>query len=125
MLFTQVTRAGGWRVDEVSLIDGAARTLVEGPEVTLLPTVLADGRVLISAGAGRGLVSLSGGEGLAALGAGFERVRVERNGLLLVLHERPGEFPSLHAVEGARAVTVPSPEARLDVAGVCRDARDR
>jgi hypothetical protein len=118
VLFTQAVR-GAWVVEEVSLVDGARRVLAEGPEVTLLPTVLADGRVLVSAGPGRGLRALDGGEGLAAQGPGFERVKLARGALLVGVHERPGDFPSLFALEGRRVVELVAPEgARLDVAGV-------
>lgn len=118
VLFTQV-QGDHWRVDEVSLRDGAQRVLVEGPEVTLLPTVRADGRVLISAGAGQGLRALDGKEGLASRGPGFERVRFERAGLILGLHETPSDFPSLVGWRGAERLVVPTPaESRLDLAGV-------
>jgi hypothetical protein len=118
VLFTQV-QADGWYVEQVSLVDGARRSLAEGPEVTLLPTVLTDGRVLISAGEGRGLRALDGKEGLAAQGPGFERVRFEGHGLLVGLHEVPSEFPSLFVFQkGVRVPIAMPPESRLDVAGV-------
>lgn len=118
VLFTQAAR-GAWVVEERSLVDGARRVLAEGPEVTLLPTVLADGRVLVSAGPGHGLRALDGGEGLPAQGPGFERVKLARGALLIGVHERPGDFPSLFALEGRRAVELHAPAgARLDVAGV-------
>ncbi|MFZ5444004.1 MAG: hypothetical protein ACOZQL_28630 [Myxococcota bacterium] len=116
VLFTQVA-PGGWAVEEVRLVDGARQVLAEGPEVTLLPTVL-DGRVLISRGPGRGLEALDGREGLAAHGPGFERVRLERGGLVLGLHEVPGGFPTPFALERGRAVELAAPSARLELAGV-------
>lgn len=119
VLFTQST-AAGWEVQEVSLTTGATQVLAKGPEVTLLPTVLSDGRVLVSAGRGEGLRALDGGPGLASHGAGFERVRFEHQGLLLGLLERPSEFPSVF-VSGKEGVALrlEAPvDARLDLAGV-------
>ncbi len=117
VLFTQ--GGEGWHVEEVSLVDGARHTLATGPEVTLLPAVRADGRVLISAGEGLGLSALDGKDGLPAQGPGFERIRFERAGYLVGLHERPGDFPSIFVLRGAQSLPVRAPpESRLDVAGV-------
>ena len=119
VLFTQAAGAR-WQVEEVSLTDGARRVLATGPEVTLLPTVLADGRVLISDGPGQGLRALDGKRGLAAQGEGFERLRLERAGLFFGLHERPSDFSSLFVVRtnGERVPLLAPANARLDLAGV-------
>ncbi|MBL8910609.1 MAG: hypothetical protein JNM17_07900 [Archangium sp.] len=127
VLFTQLTASppnavapggfgGSYAVREV--INGELRTLATGPEITLLPAVRADGRVLISKGQGLGLLSLDGSEGLPAQGTGFERVS-EREGFLIDLHERPSDFPSLLLFKGAQKYVVSTPaDSRLDVAGV-------
>lgn len=113
VLFTQ--RDGdGFRVDAVSLGDGASSTLARGTEVTLLPAVLADGRVLISGGAGKGLQTPEGAVIIPAQGEGFERLISDR----VVLHERPSEASSIHLLTGARSQKLPTPSGVLDVAGV-------
>lgn len=120
VLFTQVDGSGGgWHVEEASLTDGQSRVVASGPEVTLLPTVRADGRVLISRGEGLGLINVDGSEGLPAQGPGFERVVLERKELLIGLHERPSDFPSLFVLKGPEKLQVVTPaDARLFVAGV-------
>jgi hypothetical protein len=116
VLFTQGTPFGdGWFVEQVDLKTGARQQLAEGPEVTLLPTVLADGRVLISRGAGEGLFALDGTRVMAAHGRGFERVVVEKNGVQFGLHEIPSEFPSIFISKGSLRAP---PDCRLDLAGV-------
>jgi hypothetical protein len=115
VLFTHATASGSYQVEETSLVDGATRVLATGNEVTLLPAVRADGRVLISKGEGLGLAALDGGEGLPARGPGFERLVLEQRALLITVHERPSDFPSVF-VNGQLLVT--PPESRLDVAGV-------
>lgn len=116
VLFTQGTPGGAaWFVEQVDLLDGAATRLAEGPEVTLLPVVLADGRVLISRGPGEGLHALDGTKVVAAHGPGFERIAAQHKGLLIGLHERPSEFPTLFSSSGA--LEAPA-DSRLDVAGV-------
>jgi hypothetical protein len=120
VLFTQGTPGGDrWFVEQVDLISGASTRLAEGPEITLLPTVLADGRVLISGGPGEGLRALDGKGVLPALGPGFERVQLQQQGLILGLHERPSEFPAVFASKDGKPVRLLAPpESRLDVAGV-------
>lgn len=119
VLFTQLTDQQSYAVKEVSLINGEVRVLATGPEITLLPAVRSDGRVMISKGQGLGLISLDGSEGLSAQGTGFERVGVEREGFLIDLHERPSDFPSLFLFKGAQKYSVTTPsDSRLDVAGV-------
>lgn len=120
VLFTQGTVGGErWFVEEVDLLSGASKRLAEGAEVTLLPTVLADGRVLISRGAGDGLRSLSGERVLDAHGPGFERVLLQRKNLIIGLHERPSDFPSPFAVQDGTPVPLLAPaDSRLDLAGV-------
>ncbi|MFT3706054.1 MAG: hypothetical protein QM817_00165 [Archangium sp.] len=116
VLFThwnELTRA--YQVEEVSLVDGQTRVLATGSEITLLPAVRADGRVLISKGEGLGLLALDGGEGLPARGTGFERLYAERGTLLITVHERPSDFPTVW-VNGKPLAT--PPESRLDLAGV-------
>lgn len=120
VLFTQLTAdRAAYEAKALSLVDSSVRVIATSPELTLLPFARADGRVSISKGAGLGTLSADGGEGLAAQGPGFERLVLERNGLLVDLHERPGDFPSLIVFEGgqARVISTPS-DARLDVAGV-------
>ena len=108
-----------WFVEQVDLVSSASTKLAEGPEVTLLPTVLVDGRVLISDGAGGGLRTLEGGRVIAAQGPGFERVSVQGKGLILGLHERPDEFPVPFALREGSAVVLTAPkDSRLDLAGV-------
>lgn len=120
VLFTQGTPGGDhWFVEEVDLLTGTSLRLAEGPEIALLPTVLADGRVLISGGAGEGLRDLEGARVIAPQGPGFERLRAQRKGLIIGLHERPGEFPTLFATRDGQAVPCLAPaDSRLDVAGV-------
>jgi len=120
VLFTQVDTSGdGWHVEEASLTDGSTRVAASGPEVTLLPAVRADGRVLISRGEGLGLINVDGSEGLPAQGPGFERVVLERKDLLIGLHERPSDFPSIFVLKGSEALQFVTPsDARLCVAGV-------
>ncbi|MDP1830214.1 MAG: hypothetical protein Q8L48_43520 [Archangium sp.] len=120
VLFTQGTPGGrSWFVEEVDLVSGASKRLVEGPEVTLLPAVWPDGRVLISTGAGAGLETLGGERVVPAHGAGFERLVVQHQGLIVGLHERPSDFPSVFATQHGKPVTLAAPSSsRLDVAGV-------
>lgn len=116
VLFTQGTPGEDrWFVEQVEFVTGASTRLAEGTEVTLLPTVLLDGRVLISRGAGEGLWALDGTRGLAPHGPGFERILAQHKGLVIGLHERPGEFPSVFADKDALLAPAAS---RLDVAGV-------
>lgn len=120
VLFTQgLPGADAFSVVSVDLSSGAVTRLAEGPEVALLPTVLADGRVLISAGPGRGLRGVDGGRGLPSTGSGYERVRLQQAGLVLGLHERPSDFPSVFAWrDGQRVPLATPPDSRLDLAGV-------
>lgn len=120
VLFTQGTPgAEGWFVEQVDLITGSSTRLADGPEITLLPTVLSDGRVLISRGPGAGLSALDGTRVLPALGAGFERVQLQHQGLILGLHEVPSDFPTVFASKDGKPVRLLAPpESRLDVAGV-------
>ena len=131
VLFTQGTPGGRtWFVEEVDLIkapggdgvgrlNGVSSRLVEGPEVTLLPAVLPDGRVLISTGPGEGLTSISGERLVPAQGTGFERLVVQQKGLIIGLHERPSDFPSVFASQDGNPVPLAAPpQSRLDVAGV-------
>jgi hypothetical protein len=120
VLFTQGTPGGDrWFVEEVDLNTGASVHVAEGPEVTLLPTLLVDGRVLISGGAGEGLRALDGTRVIAAQGPGFERIRAQRRGLIIGLHEQPGEFPTIFASRDGKPVPCAAPvDSRLDVAGV-------
>lgn len=118
VLFTQRV-SGAWSVTQVSTVDGATKTLATGADVAMLPTVRADGRVLISRGEGLGLISLDGGEGLPAQGPGFERVLFERKGVLLGLHETPSQFPRVFVLDGAKPLELRAPvDARLWPAGV-------
>lgn len=120
VLFTQGTPGGRtWFVEEVDLRSGASKRLVDGPEVTLLPAVLPDGRVLISTGAGEGLKTLGGERVVPAQGTGFERLVVQQKGLIVGLHERPSDFPSVFASQDGMPVPLAAPQgSRLDVAGV-------
>lgn len=120
VLFTQGTPQGrSWFVEEVDLVSGGSKRLVEGPEVTLLPAVLPDGRVLISPGAGAGLQTVGGDRVVPAHGPGFERLVVQRKGLIIGVHERPSEFPSVFAAQDGKPVPLAAPsDSRLDVAGV-------
>jgi len=116
----------GWSVVETRLDVPASRVLGTGDRVALLPTVLPDGRVLISAGPGRGLVDLATGEVvLPAQGEGFERVRFFWQGLAIGLHETPSSFPvpfvlslptAARLAQTSRLAAVP--DARLELAGV-------
>jgi hypothetical protein len=119
VLFTQGTPGGDrWFVEEVDLLTGSSARLAEGPEVTLLPT-LVDGRVLISGGPGEGLHALDGARVMAPHGPGFERVRAQRKGLIIGLNEQPGEFPSLFVSKDGKPVPCAAPaDSRLDIAGV-------
>lgn len=120
LLFTQGS-AGveRWFVEEVDLLSGASKRLAEGPEVTLLPAVLPDGRVSISRGAGDGLRTLAGERVVDAHGTGFERLVVQRNELTIGLHERPGDLPIPFALEHGAPVSLLAPaDSLLDVAGV-------
>ncbi len=111
VLFTQGEPFGDrWFVEQVDLRTGARKRLADGPEVTLLPAVLADGRVLISHGPGEGLFALDGTRVVAPHGAGFERVV---HGLFV--HELPSDFPSIFTSKGA---LITAKDSRLDVAGV-------
>jgi hypothetical protein len=111
VLFTQGEPFGDrWFVEQVDLRSGDRKRLADGPEVTLLPTVLADGRVLISRGAGEGLFALDGTRVVAPHGAGFERIV---HGLFV--HEVPSEFPTIFTSKGA---LITPQDSRLDVAGV-------
>lgn len=120
VLFTEGTPGGRtWFVEEVDLLSGASKRLVEGPEVTLLPAVLPDGRVLISKGPGEGLETPGGERVVPARGTGFERLVVQQKGLIVGLHERPSDFPSVFASQDGRSVPLAAPPGcRLDVAGV-------
>ncbi len=120
VLFTQGTVGGDrWFVEEVDLLTGASRRIAEDAEVTLLPTVLPEGRVLISRGAGDGLRSLEGERVIPAHGTGFERLVVQRKNLSVGLHERPSDFPSVFARQDGAEVPLLAPkDSRLDVAGV-------
>lgn len=120
VLFTQGTPgADGWFVEQVDLVTGSSTRLADGPEITLIPTVLADGRVLISGGAGDGLRTLDGARVFPALGSGFERVQLQTQGLILGLHERPGDFPNVFALKDGKPVRLLAPpDSRLDLAGV-------
>lgn len=112
VLFTQGEPFGArWFVEQVDLRTGERRRLADGPEVTLLPTVLADGRVLISHGAGEGLFALDGTRVVAPHGPGFERLVHPQ----VFLHEVPSDFPSVFTSKGA---LITAPNSRLDVAGV-------
>ncbi len=118
VLFTQ-HGAESWLVEQVDLVSGVSTRLAEGAEVTMLPAVLTDGRVLISRGAGEGLSALDGRRVLASHGPGFERIAFQQKGLIVGLHERPGGFPSVFASKDGLVVTLLAPaESRLDVAGV-------
>lgn len=111
VLFTQGEPfADRWYVEQVDLRTGERKRLAEGPEVTLLPAVLADGRVLISHGAGEGLFALDGTRVVAPHGPGFER-HVHQ----LFVHETPSDFPQVFTSKGA---LLTAPNSRLDVAGV-------
>lgn len=120
VLFTEGTPgADDWFVQEVQLKTGASRILARGPEVTMLPTVLEDSRVLVSRGAGQGLSALDGEQVLAPRGPGFERVQLQRGGLILGLHEVPSDFPVPFVWQrGAPGLLAAPPESRLDLAGV-------
>jgi hypothetical protein len=116
VVFTQGTAFGDrWLVEEVELSTGKRRQLAEGPEVTLLPAVLTDGRVLISRAAGEGLFALDGTRGVPAHGRGFERLVGQHKGLQIFQHETPSEFPALFTSKGPLLTPL---ECRLDVAGV-------
>ncbi len=120
VLFTQGTQGSErWSVEEVDLLTGTSKRLADGPEVTLLPAVLPDGRVLISRGAGDGLRTLQGERVVEAHGTGFERLLVQRKGLTVGLHERPSDFPIPFALQDGAPVSLLAPaDRRLDVAGV-------
>lgn len=118
VLFTQGSPTG-WFVEQLDLVSGQSTRLAEGPEVTLLPAVTPEGRVLISRGPGEGLFALDGARVVSPHGPGFERLSVQQKGLLIGLHERPSDFPSLFALKDGAAVPLLSPTGcRLDVAGV-------
>ena len=117
VLFTQgIPGEQRWFVEQVDLVTRASTRLAEAAEVTLLPTVLLDGRVLISRFAGEGLWALDGTRALAPHGPGFERILAQHKGLVIGLHERPGEFPSIFAEKDG--VLVAPLASRLDIAGV-------
>lgn len=120
VLFTQGTPGGdGWFVDSVDLISGASTRLADGPEVTLFPTVLADGRVLVSAGEGKGHRALDGRNGLPANGPGFELLAFQQGALLVGLHTIPSDFPRVFALRDGKPVPLATPkDSRLDLAGV-------
>lgn len=118
VVFTQ-SKDGRWCVEEVDLVTGVSRVLATGPEVTLLPTVWTDGRVLISGGPGTGLSTPEGSRVLPPQGPGFERVRIQREGTLVGLHEKPGDFPAVFASKDGKPLRVVTPiNSRLDVAGL-------
>lgn len=118
VLFTQFA-AERWVVEQVDLVTLVSARLAEGAEVTLLPAVLTDGRVVISRGAGEGLSTLDGRRALAPQGPGFERISLQHKGLIIGLHERPSEFPSVFASKDGLAVPLKAPlESRLELAGV-------
>ncbi len=111
VLFTQGAEAR-WFVEQVDLLTLASSRLAEGAEVTLMPAVLADGRVLINGGAGLFL------EGAPAI-PGFSRLVFQQKNLIVGLHLRPSEFPLIFALkDGVTQVLIAPPDSRLDVAGV-------
>ena len=114
VLFTR-DDADGFRVDAVSVTDGATATLAHGRELAMLPAVLADGRVVISAGPGAGLISPAGDTISPPNGSGFDRVRFSTAEAMVVMHETPSEAPRL-LINRLPVATVP--DAWLDVAGV-------
>lgn len=120
VLFTQGTVGGErWFVEEVDLFSGTSKRLAEDAEVTLLPTVLPDGRVLISRGAGDGLRTVAGERVIEPHGTGFERLVVHRKNVSVGLHERPSDFPLPFATQdGAPVLLLAPPDSRLDLAGV-------
>lgn len=119
-LFTQLA-GEDWAVQSVDLRTGELRQLATAADVALLPAALPDGTVVFNPAPGRGLVSTSGAAKLSRRGEGFERLRAVSDGVAIVLHERPSDFPSLVAarLSTGEAVPLAAPaEARLDVAGV-------
>lgn len=116
-----------WELVETRTDTGESRVLASGPSVAMLPTVLPDGRVARSAGAGAGLVEVeSGAVVLAARGPGYERVRFFSQGVAIGLHEVPSGFAEGFAVPvtskaraagGALTLLVPE-HARVELAGV-------
>lgn len=116
VLFTQGV-ADRWLVEQVDLITGASSRLAEGAEVTLMPAVLSDGRVLLNRG--EGLRTLEGAPVFPANGRGFERISFQQKNLIVGLLQRPSDFPVLFAVkDGATQVLAAPSQSRLDVAGV-------
>ena len=112
VIFTQGV-ADRWVVEQVDLLSGASSLLAEGTEVTLMPAVLADGRVLINRG--EGLRTLEGAPAMP----GFARLAFQQKNLIVGLHLRPSDFPVLFAVkDGVTQVLAAPPDSRLDVAGV-------
>ena len=114
---------GRWHVERVDLKTGDRSRVVEGDEVTLLPTVLPGSKLAFSPGPALGLrAAESDTVVLASHGPGFERVRsITRDGIAVGLHEIPSEFPLTFAVElkTGKALTVAAPpQHQLDVAGV-------
>lgn len=110
-----------WTVQRVASATGERTEVAAGPDVALLPAVLAQ-RLAISAGPGRGLVFADTGErAIPSLGAGYERVVATAGAHAIVLHEVPSDFNAAFAVDlrSGRGVRYPTaPRALLAIAGV-------
>lgn len=111
-----------WRLDRVAVDTGARSTLVSGPEVTLLPTVLPRG-LAWSPAAGGGL-RLVGTDSIAvaAQGPGFERVQLVHERLAFVRHEVPGEVPLPLVIDlsTGRRLEVALPRGVVEFIGAAR-----
>lgn len=106
VLFTQGTpHEDAWFVEQLDLVTSTRSIVARSSQPALLPAVV-DGRVIFNDGPrerfGR---------------PGYERVQLVSNGLVLALHEVPGEFPVGYERGTSRRLVTPV-DARLDLAGV-------
>lgn len=112
-----------WFIERVRLGTARRERLAEGDSVALLPAVLPSG-LAYAPGAGLGLRWVGrDGVALAARGAGFERVRLVAEGLVVVRHEESGEAPWVYVTRAKDLSAVPFVAPRgaiIDVAGVRR-----
>lgn len=116
-----------WVIDQLDLSTGARSRLATGPNPTLSPYALPDGRILYNPDTG-GLRVLGHKGAIAPLGPGVDVVEAEQGGWIAARHTASGQLPQafvLDVATGRAAALAAPPGTRVAVAGFMAKGGER